>query len=99
MDPITNDVVANKKKQQLKDKKVKITNEIMELRKKKALYNECLDLAYSNKSYAHLSKEDPIRLVNNLYSTNKKISNLRDKVDEINNKLYKQELVNKIWAY
>lgn len=85
--------------QNLKEKKAKINNEIIDLRKKKALYNECLDLAYDNKSYKHLSKDDPLRLVNNIYSINKKLNKLRDSIDEINAKLSKKGLVHTMWVY
>lgn len=83
----------------LKEKKTKINSEIIRLRKQKAIYDECLDLAYNNKPYKHLSKEDPIRLVNNIYSINKKINILRDKIDAINIKLSKKGIVHTIWAY
>ena len=83
----------------LKEKKTKINSEIIRLRKQKAIYDECLDLAYNNKPYKHLSKEDPIRLVNNIYSINKKINILRDKIDAINIKLSKKGIVHTIWVY
>jgi len=87
----TKKILTAKAVDKLKIKKAALQQQIYICRADKSRLNTCLDLAFKNKSYSHLSKESPIKLVNELYQTNQKLNSLRDQVDTINKKLYNRE--------
>ena len=80
----------------LKRKKAELNQEIMNLRMRKAEINKTLDLIYNNKSVD--PSISPLKLVNELYNININISNLRDKVDDINKKLQVKQITEITWA-
>ena len=80
----------------LKRKKAELNQEIMDLRMRKAEINKTLDLIYNNKSVD--PSISPLKLVNELYNININISNLRDKVDDINKKLQVKQITEITWA-
>ena len=80
----------------LKRKKAELNQEIMDLRMRKAEINKTLDLIYNKKSVD--PSISPLKLVNELYNININISNLRDKVDDINKKLQVKQITEITWA-
>jgi uncharacterized coiled-coil DUF342 family protein len=80
----------------LKRKKAELNQEIMDLRMRKAEINKTLDLIYNKKSVD--PSINPLKLVNELYGININISNLRDKVDDINKNLQIRQVTGVTWA-
>ena len=68
----------------------------MDLRMRKAEIDKTLDLIYNNKPVD--PGISPLKLVNELYSININIANLRDRVDDINKKLQVKQITEITWA-
>ena len=82
--------MTDKQKQKRSEEKSEVQNQINKLRNRKYEINKILDSLYSNNPDPKLTKgQNPISLTNELVSINKKVSDLRDRLDEINAKLHR----------